>query len=141
MQPSFTDYQKHILENAHTLAAELKKLGLRLVSGGTDNHLILVDLSAKNVNGRQAEVALGLAGIIVNRNAIPYDTLPPLKTSGIRVGTPAVTSRGFGKEEMKFIAARIVKVISSPEDKNVLDEVKEEVAQMCRKFPVPGVDD
>jgi glycine hydroxymethyltransferase len=141
MQPEFVTYQKAILENALTLATELQKLGLRLVSGGTDNHLMLVDLTATGVTGRKAEEALGAAGIVVNRNAIPYDTRSARVTSGIRLGTPAVTTRGFGKEEMKLIAALMVKVIKQPDDKNTLDRVREEVAQMCRRFPVPGIDD
>jgi glycine hydroxymethyltransferase len=141
MQPEFVTYQKAILENALTLATELQKLGLRLVSGGTDNHLMLVDLTATGVTGRKAEEALGAAGIVVNRNAIPYDTRSARVTSGIRLGTPAVTTRGFGKEEMKLIAALMVKVIGEPDDKNTLNNVREEVAQMCRRFPVPGIDD
>ncbi len=141
MQPGFTDYQRSILENALTLAAELQRLGLRLVSGGTDNHLMLVDLNETGVTGIQAEEFLGLAGIIVNRNAIPFDSRPPLVTSGIRLGTPAVTTRGFGKEEMKLVAALIVKVINHPDSRKVQDEVSQEVAQMCQRFPVPGIDD
>ncbi len=141
MQPDFVVYQKAILENALTLATELQKLGLRLVSGGTDNHLMLVDLTATGVTGRKAEEALGVAGIIVNRNTIPYDTRSVRTTSGIRLGTPAVTTRGFGKAEMKLIAALIVKVIRQPDGKKVLDEVREAVAQLCRRFPVPGIDD
>jgi glycine hydroxymethyltransferase len=141
MQPDFIVYQKAILENAVTLATELQKLGLRLVSGGTDNHLMLVDLTAAGVTGRKAEETLGAAGIIVNRNAIPYDTRSPRVTSGIRLGTPAVTTRGFGKEEMKLIAALIVKVIQQPDNKKVLEEVRQEAAQLCRRFPVPGIDD
>ncbi len=141
MQPDFTAYQKTILENALTLAMELQKLGLRLVSGGTDNHLVLADLTGTGVTGRLAEEALGAAGNVVNRNAIPYDTRSAKVTSGIRLGTPAVTTRGFGKEEMKLIAALIVKVIKQPDDKKTLDDVREEVAQMCQRFPVPGIDD
>jgi glycine hydroxymethyltransferase len=141
MQPGFVDYQRAILDNALTLAAELQRLGIRLVSGGTDNHLLLVDLTDKNVTGRQAEEALGEAGIIVNRNAIPFDPRPPRVTSGIRLGTPAVTTRGFGKEEMKLVAAFIVKVISPPDDKKVWEEVRQEVKLMCQRFPVPGIDD
>jgi glycine hydroxymethyltransferase len=141
MQPEFVDYQKAILENALTLAIELQKLGLRLVSGGTDNHLILVDLTGTGVTGRQAEESLGEAGIIVNRNTIPYDTRPPRVCSGIRLGTPAVTTRGFGKEEMKLIAALIDKVIKHHDNQKIRDEIRQEVAQMCRRFPVPGIDE
>lgn len=141
MQPEFVDYQKAILDNAQTLAAELQRLGLRLISGGTDNHLMLIDLTDKGVTGQQAEKALDAAGIVTNKNAIPFDSRPPTVTSGIRVGTPAVTTRGFGKEEMKQIAAFIVKVISNPDSPEVRNEVREEVSKMCRNFPVPGIDD
>ena len=115
MQPDFVDYQRSVLENALTLATELQQLGLRLVSGGTDNHLILVDLTGTGITGKEAEASLEAAGIIVNRNAIPFDPRPPLVTSGIRLGTPAVTTRGFGKEEMKLVATLIVKVITHPD--------------------------
>jgi glycine hydroxymethyltransferase len=141
MQPGFYAYQKAILDNAQALAVELQKQGLRLVSGGTDNHLVLVDLTATGVTGSQAAKALDTAGIVCNKNVIPFDTRPPAVTSGIRLGTPAVTTRGFGKEEMKQIAALIVKVISHHDDKKVLEEVRQEVAQLCRRFPVPGIDD
>jgi len=141
MQPEFTDYQRAILENALTLAVELQKLGLRLISGGTDTHLILVDLTDTGVTGRQAEESLGNAGIIVNRNNIPFDTRPPRVCSGIRLGTPAVTTRGFGKEEMKLVAASIIKVINHIDNAKLLDEVRQEIGQMCRRFPIPGIDD
>jgi len=141
MQPSFTDYQRAVLDNAQVLAAELQKQGLRLTSGGTDNHLILVDLAEIGITGKQAEEALGAVGIVVNRNNVPFDRQPPRITSGIRLGTPAVTSRGFGSEEMKRIASLMVKVITDIGDLNVQKEVREEVGQMCRRFPVPGIDD
>lgn len=141
MQPSFAEYQKATLENARILATELQKLGLRIVSGGTDNHLMLVDLTATGVTGSKAAKALDTAGIVCNKNEIPFDTRPPAVTSGIRLGTPAVTTRGFGQAEMKLIAALIVKVIRQPDDKKVLGEVREAVAQLCRRFPVPGIDD
>jgi glycine hydroxymethyltransferase len=141
MQPSFFDYQRAILDNALVLATELQGLGLRLVSGGTDNHLILVDLTETGVTGRQAEESLGAAGIVVNRNTIPFDSRPPALTSGIRLGTPAVTTRGFGTEEMKRIAALIVRVITHIDDLGVQQQVREEVSEMCRRFPVPGIDD
>ena len=141
MQPSFVEYQKAILENARALAAELQKQGMRLVSGGTDNHLMLVDLTATGVTGKQAEKALDTAGIVCNKNEIPFDTRPPAVTSGIRLGTPAATTRGFGKEEMKHIAALIVKVIKNIDSEKVIEEVRQEIAQMCRRFPVPGIDE
>ncbi len=141
MQPGFYDYQRSILDNALALATELQRLGLHLISGGTDNHLILVDLTGKGVTGRQAEEALENAGIVVNRNTVPFDERPPMVTSGIRLGTPAVTTRGFGKEEMKLIATLIVRIISSPADQKLRNKVRQEVAEMCRSFPVPGIDD
>jgi glycine hydroxymethyltransferase len=141
MQPSFVEYQKKILENARALAAELQKQGLRLVSGGTDNHLILVDLTASGVTGSQAAKALDTAGIVCNKNEIPFDTRPPAVASGIRLGTPAATARGFGKEEMQQIAALIVKVIKNSSNEKVIEEVRQEVARICRRFPVPGIDD
>ncbi|MFH1647290.1 MAG: serine hydroxymethyltransferase [Chloroflexota bacterium] len=141
MQPDFVDYQRAVLDNALVLATELQRLGLRLISGGTDNHLILADLNATGVTGRQAEEALEAAGIIVNRNAIPFDSRPPRVTSGIRLGTPAVTTRGFGKEEIKLVAGLIMRVIGSPDSRKVRDEVRQEVAQICRLLPVPGITD
>ncbi|MBN1693440.1 MAG: serine hydroxymethyltransferase [Dehalococcoidales bacterium] len=141
MQPSFVDYQKAILENARAMAAQLQKQGLRLVSGGTDNHLVLVDLSAFGVTGKQAEKALDAAGIITNKNTIPFDTRPPAVTSGIRLGTPAATARGFSKEEMQQIADLIVKVIRNIDKEKVIEEVRQQVAEICRRFPVPGIDD
>ncbi len=140
MQPSFLDYQRAILYNAIVLATELQRLGLRLVSGGTDNHLILVDLTETGVTGRQAEEALGAAGIVVNRNTIPFDARPPSVTSGIRLGTPAVTTRGFGKDEMKRIAELMAQIITNIGDSDVRLRAREEVSEMCRRFPVPGID-
>jgi glycine hydroxymethyltransferase len=141
MQPSFVDYQRATLDNALTLATELQRLGLRLISGGTDNHLVLVDLTETGVTGREAEEALGATGIVINRNAIPFDSQPPLITSGIRLGTPAVTTRGFTREEMKCIASLIVKVITNIGDLDIQNQVKQEVSQICHRFPVPGSDD
>ncbi len=140
MQPGFADYQRSILDNALVLAGELQRLGLRLVSGGTDNHLVLVDLTETGVTGVEAEEHLGAAGIVVNRNAIPFDSRPPRISSGIRLGTPAVTTRGFGGEEMKHIAQLIVKIIGNIGDIKTQNKVKEEVGQMCSRFPVPGID-
>jgi glycine hydroxymethyltransferase len=141
MQPAFTDYQRATLDNALVLASELKRLGLRLVSGGTDTHLILVDLTQTGVTGKKAEEALERAGIVVNRDPVPFDPRPALVTSGIRLGTPAVTSRGFGVEEMKRIASMMVKVITDIGDLHIQNQVKEEVSEICRRFPVPGIDD
>ncbi len=140
MQPGFVDYQRAVLDNALALATELRRLGLRIVSGGTDNHLVLVDLTGAGVTGRQAEAALGVAGIVVNRNAIPFDPRPPRIASGIRLGTPAVTTRGFGQGEMKQIAAWMIKIISNIDDIAVQQQIRDEVLQFCQRFPTPGVD-
>jgi glycine hydroxymethyltransferase len=141
LKPEFVSYQQAILDNALVLAAELKRQGLRLISGGTDNHLVLVDLSPTRVTGKQAEEALGRASIVVNRNQVPFaNTQPPRIANGIRLGTPAVTSRGFGEAEMKCIASLVIKVISHIDDLEVQRQVREEVLQMCSRFPVPGID-
>jgi glycine hydroxymethyltransferase len=141
LEPGFTDYQRKVLDNALILAGELDRLGLRLVSGGTDNHMVLVDLTETGVTGREAEEALGEAGIVVNRNAIPFDPHSPRITSGIRLGTPAVTSRGFGEAEMKKTTALIVRVVKGISDRDLRLKVRQEVSEMCRRFPLPGVDD
>jgi glycine hydroxymethyltransferase len=139
MQPEFVDYQKSVLENARVLASELQKYGMRIVSGGTDNHIVLVDLSPQGISGKDAEEALGAAGISVNRNTIPFDPKPPRITSGIRLGTPAVTTRGFGTEEMKRIASLIAKVLSPSGDKRAQEQVCQAVREMCQQFPIPGL--
>jgi len=140
LQPSFVDYQRAVLDNALALASELSRLGLRIVSGGTDNHLMLVDLTKTGVSGIEAQEALGATGIVVNRNTIPFDPQPPMIASGIRLGSPAVTTRGFGVEEMKRIASLIVKVLNNIDKPEVQKQVKEEVSQICQRFPVPGID-
>lgn len=139
MQPEFVDYQKSVLKNARVLASELQRYGVRIVSGGTDNHMVLVDLSPQGINGKDAEEALWAAGISVNRNTIPFDPKPPRITSGIRLGTPAVTTRGFGIEEMKRIASFIAKVLSPSGDKRVQEQVRQEVQEMCQQFSIPGL--
>jgi glycine hydroxymethyltransferase len=139
LQPSFYDYQKAVLNNALTLAIELQKDGLKLVSGGTDNHLILVDLTRTGVNGKDAQEALERVGIVVNRNSIPFDTQSTWTTGGIRVGTPAATTRGFRQSEMKQVAAWIIKVVSHIGDKAIETQVREEVKQLCSRFPVPSI--
>ena len=140
LQPDFVKYQQAILDNALVLAVELEKAGLRLVSGGTDNHMLLVDLSPINVNGLDAQQALEAVGIIANRNAIPFDPLPVKIASGMRFGTPAVTSRGMGKEEMKKLSGWIVKILNHMGDVNIQRQVSDEVKQVCGRFPVPGID-
>jgi glycine hydroxymethyltransferase len=139
MRPDFSDYQRAILDNARALAATLHNRGLRLISGGTDNHLVLVDLTATGVSGLDAEVALGRAGIVVNRNTVPFVTNQPAQvTNGIRLGTPAVTTRGLGTAEMERIADLIVRVINDIGNSEVEEVALKEVAAMCRRFPVPG---
>ena len=140
MQPEFITYQKAVLENAKVLAAELKQHGLRLISGGTDNHLMLVDLTQIGITGLAAQEALEASGILVNRNAILDDPRPPQITSGIRLGTPATTTRGFGTKEMKQIASFIMKVLSNPDDKKTHKAIAEQVASICLNFPTPGID-
>ncbi|MCS7206845.1 MAG: serine hydroxymethyltransferase [Dehalococcoidia bacterium] len=139
LHPGFARYAQRIVENARALAEALRQGGLRIVSGGTDNHLFLVDLTPIGLTGRQAEEALGRAGIYVNRNAIPYDPKPPRVTSGLRIGTPAVTSRGMGVGEMRAIASLILRVLAHPGDARVESQVREEVRHLTERFPVPGV--
>ncbi|MCJ7763726.1 MAG: serine hydroxymethyltransferase, partial [Dehalococcoidales bacterium] len=140
MQPDFISYQQAVLENALVLATELRQLGLRLISGGTDTHLILVDLTETGITGKKAEEALGKAGIVVNRNTVPFtNTHSPKIAGGIRLGTPAVTARGFGVKEMKRIAALLVNIINHIDDLNIQQQVREEVVQICHSFPVPGI--
>jgi len=135
MEPSFKDYQTQVVKNAKALAEGLKKRGFRLVSGGTDNHLILVDLTPKGVTGKQAEQSLDKVGITVNKNAIPFDKRKPTITSGIRIGTPAVTTRGMKEPEMELIASLIDRTISERENEEVLNEIAQEVLDLTSKFP------
>ena len=136
LQPAFKDYQRRILENAVVLAEGLKSAGLRLVSGGTDNHLMLVDLRPKKLTGKVGEEALGKAGITVNKNMIPWDPEKPMTTSGVRIGTPALTSRGMGAREMTLVAALIGRVLDAPADEKVLAKVRAEVKDLCAQFPM-----
>ena len=136
MEPGFAAYQKQIVANAQRLAAGLSDAGFRLVSGGTDNHLMLVDVFSRGLTGKVAEAALDKAGITVNKNAIPFDKNPPMVASGIRVGTPAVTSRGMRESEMDAIAGFIARALASPEDGAALAAVRSEVEALCRRFPL-----
>ncbi len=135
-EPAFVDYQKQIVANARRLASVLIESGFRLVSGGTDNHLMLVDVFSRGLTGKAAEAALGKAGITVNKNAIPFDPNPPMVASGIRLGTPAVTTRGMGEREMDRIGELIARALHSPEDDSALGMVKVEVEKLCRMFPL-----
>jgi glycine hydroxymethyltransferase len=136
MEPAFAEYQRQIVANAKRLAASITSHGFRLVSGGTDNHLMLVDVFSKGLTGKVAEAALGRAGITVNKNAIPFDRNPPMVASGIRVGTPAITTRGMGEKEMDQIGHLIARVLHAPDDGPTLNAVKSEVERLCRRFPL-----
>jgi glycine hydroxymethyltransferase len=135
-EPGFAEYQRQIVANASRLSASLAAHGFRLVSGGTDNHLMLVDVFSKGITGKAAEHALGKAGITVNKNAIPFDRNPPMVASGIRVGTAAVTTRGMREPEMERIAELIRHVLVSPDDERAIGVVRAEVEAMCKRYPV-----
>lgn len=134
LKPEFKEYQKQIVKNAKVLSEELLKLGFNLVSGGTDNHLILIDLRNKGITGKELETKLDDVGITVNKNAVPFDTEKPMVTSGIRIGTPAVTTRGFKEEEMKKIAQLINMTVENYDKKKEI--IKNEVAKICEKYPL-----
>ncbi|HRV71504.1 MAG TPA: serine hydroxymethyltransferase [Thermovirgaceae bacterium] len=136
LQPSFRDYQKQVVTNAKALADSLLKRGFRLVSGGTDNHLILVDLTERGVTGKDLEIALDKAGITVNKNTVPSEKRSPFVTSGIRIGTPAVTTRGFREPEMDLLAGWIDRTARGVEDEKELAAVRAEVLELCGKFPL-----
>jgi glycine hydroxymethyltransferase len=136
MEASFKDYQQQVIANAKVLAEELSNAGFRIVSGGTDNHLMLVDVFVRGLTGAQAEKALERAAITVNKNAIPFDTQPPMKASGIRIGTPALTTRGMKEEEMRVIAGWISEVLADHESESVQASVRDRVKQLCERFPI-----
>ncbi len=138
-KPEFAKYGKAIVENARAMAEELQKGGIRIVSGGTDNHLMLVDLNPIGVTGQEAEEALGRVKITVNKNTIPYDPKPPRVTSGLRIGTPAITSRGFGPDDTRKVAKLIVRTLTNMGNQSVEKDVRDQVLQITSKFPVPGV--
>ena len=135
--PEFVEYQRRVVENAKTLAARLTARGFRLVSGGTDNHLMLLDAGAAGLSGKEAEKMLDAVGLTVNKNTIPFDTRPPLVASGIRIGTPAVTTRGMGTSEMDAIGDAIARVLESRGDAAVQDEVRSTVSDLCAAYPLP----
>ena len=140
LRPTFATYQKAVVRNARTLAKELQRQGLRTISGGTDTHLVLMDLTTTGVTGQQAEEVLESVHITTNKNAIPFDTRPPRVTSGLRLGTPAVTSRGFGEEEMRTIAGLIATTLTHRADEGALGRIREEAQELALRFPVPGLD-
>lgn len=136
LTPDFGDYQKRIVANAKKLAEELMKRGFKIVSGGTENHLMLVDLTGKNITGKDAEETLDMAGITVNKNSIPYDTRPPAITSGIRLGTPCITTRGMDVTEMAEIADIISEVLNNHKNPSAINSFREQAKGLCRRFPI-----
>jgi glycine hydroxymethyltransferase len=136
LKPTFKDYAKRIKANAKALCEGLMGYGFQVVSGGTDNHLMLIDLRNKKINGKQAQLALDEANITTNKNAVPWDTESPLLTSGLRLGSPALTTRGFQEAEFKLIAKWINDVVLAPEDEGVRKRVKGEIAEVTKKFPL-----
>ena len=140
LRPDFKRYAQAIIDNARTLAEALTAGGLKLVSGGTDNHLMLVDVTAVGLSGKPAEAALGRSGITVNMNMIPYDERKPMDPSGIRVGTPALTTRGMGVAEMRTIGGWMLEVLKAPDDATVTSRVRGKVSELCEHFPVPAAE-
>jgi len=138
LSPNFKTYATQVIANAQVLAEELTRAGFRLVSGGTDNHLILIDMTSKGLTGKIAEASLGRAGITVNKNLIPYDQRKPLDPSGIRMGTPALTSRGMREDAIKQVAAWIVKVLAAPDDHDLAKQVSGEIQEFTKSYPVPA---
>jgi glycine hydroxymethyltransferase len=136
LDPSFKTYAKQVRANAKALCEGLLGYGFKVVSGGTDNHLMLIDLRNKKINGKQAQLALDEANMTTNKNSVPFDTESPFLTSGIRLGSPALTTRGFKENEFKQIAKWINEVISSPEDEGVRERVKGEIADLTKKYPL-----
>lgn len=136
LRPEFRDYIEQVLKNAKALAEALMDNGFKLISDGTDNHLMLVDLRNKGVTGKQAEVALDEAGITCNKNMVPFDTRSPFDPSGIRIGTPAITTRGFIEDDMKVIADSISKVIENINNKIIIEKVKQDILELCEKYPL-----
>jgi len=139
LDPSFKTYGEQVIKNAQTLGEGLKEHGFKLVSVGTDNHLLLIDLRNKNIGGKEAEIALDKAGITCNKNTIPFDPNPPFTPSGIRLGTPAVTTRGMKEAEMVIIANIMNKAIENHDNDEKLEELKEQIKELCTGFPVPGI--
>ena len=136
LDPKFKIYAQHIVNNAKTMAAAFQSKGYELISGGTDTHVVLIDLSNKNVTGKAAENALEKAGITVNKNMVPFDKKSPFITSGIRVGTPAITTRGMGSDEMNQIVTLIDEVILNIEDQTTIKNVNKSVIEICQSFPL-----
>jgi len=138
LRPEFKKYQASVIRNAKKLAGELKKRGYEIVSGGTDNHLMLVDLTGKDITGKEAEEALEKVGVSVNKNSIPFDERPPAVTSGIRLGTPSVTTRGMGEAEMTEIAEIIDEALTNRADETLPGKLRVRVSRLCKRFPIYG---
>ncbi len=136
LEPNFVDYQKQVIKNAQAMAEVIQAGGYKVISGGTDNHLFLVDLVAQGLTGKQADETLGRANITVNKNAVPNDPQSPFVTSGLRLGTPAGTTRGFKEEEMKQIAGWICKILDNIEDESIVTAVRQDVIDLCKRYPV-----
>ena len=136
LQPEFTDYQRQVVQNARTMASRMQERGYRIVSGGTDNHLYLVDLVDKEITGKDADSALGAAHITVNKNSVPNDPRSPFVTSGIRIGTPAITTRGIGAQEAGTLADWICDILDDLSNRDTSERVKGQVLELCRRFPV-----
>jgi glycine hydroxymethyltransferase len=138
LKPEFKQYAAQIIANAKALAETLIAGGLRLVSGGTDNHLLLVDVTPLGIGGKMAETALDRCGITINKNMIPYDERKPMDPSGIRLGTPALTTRGMGTAEMKTIGGWILEALRAPDDEKLHARLREQIRELCQQFPVPA---
>ncbi|MDH3639175.1 MAG: serine hydroxymethyltransferase, partial [Gammaproteobacteria bacterium] len=136
LQPEFNAYQQQVLDNARAMVDVFMSRGYKIVSGGTDDHLFLLDLIDKGITGKAADAALGAANITVNKNAVPNDPQSPFVTSGIRVGTPAVTTRGFGQAEVRELAGWMCDVLDDHENQSVIERVKQQVLELCARFPV-----
>jgi glycine hydroxymethyltransferase len=138
LQPEFKEYQRQVQKNARAMATRLASKGYPIVSGGTDNHLFLMSLAARNITGKDADAALGRANITVNKNAVPNDPRPPMVTSGIRIGTPASTTRGFKEAEIEQVADFIVEILDAEGSEAAIERVRPKVVELCRRFPVYG---
>jgi len=138
LDPSFKSYAAQVVANAKALAHELQAQGFRLVSGGTDNHLLLVDVASRGVTGKIAEESLDHAGITVNKNKIPFDQRPPLDPSGIRIGTPALTTRGMREPEMRLIGQWIGQVLANPSDKALCEKIRNQARELGKQYPAPA---
>ena len=136
LSDSFVNYQKDVVANAAAMADVFRENGVEMVSGGTDNHLILLDLTNLNITGKDAEALLGKAELTVNKNAIPFETRSPFVTSGVRIGTPAITSRGIKPEQARIIARIVTDILKNPDNESILAEGRLQVAELCKEFPL-----